>query len=426
MSLSPWNAIHLLRWAGSFFNPVKAHASQLSKAQFVYGRLATRAVFFCAGIATAPWACFMPYVKTRLELNEMHYAALLLCYGLGAVIGMPLTGRLAARFGVRRMITLSMLLTVSAMCLMAYDDLTLPLAYCGVLLWGSNIGILDVSNNIHGACIEEMAGRHLMSSFHGFYTVGCLVAALYCAFMLHGGLHTFYTALSLWIATVALLIYAYPRLINTHGQGANAQATDSAPPTALPTCKAKWYPSYLTLTVVLCGMISLIMYLGEGMIYDWSAVYLITTASVDITIAAVGYLAFELAVAIMRFKGDGIVTRLGPLKLLLAGSIIGALSFAAIALTTNAYVMIALFFVAGLALANVVPVILSHTAQISGSNQGRALSFVGTCGYGGLLLGPAILGSIATLCGLSGMFIFTASLILLLGLMAIKILKPRT
>ena len=66
---------------------------------------------------------------------------------------------------------------------------------------------------------------------------------------------------------------------------------------------------------------------------------------------------------------------------------------------------------------------LSETARISGVNQGKAISFVGTLGYSGLLLGPGVLGMVATLCGLRGMFIFTASLVFGLGLMSFYILR---
>ncbi len=415
-----WLYFFLLRCVGLLTRRVHNQQSIMTKAQFVNARIAARMAFFTAGMATSPWACMMPYVKSRLLLSDLHYASLVLCYGLGAVIGMPLTGRLAARFGVRPILALSTAGALLGMSGIAWEGLTLTAAYGCVLLWGMSLGILDVGNNIHGACIEEMAGRHLMSSFHAFYTVGCIVSALYCAFMLHGGLHTLYVAISLLAGGLTLLAYFYRHLINTHGQGAAEDEAAAPEPAA---GKRRLRPAWLTAAVLCISVICLIMYLAEGMIYDWSAVYLIDHAAVSITIASIGYLAFELAVALMRFKGDAIVTRAGPIKLIVGGSLIGCVSLVGIALSSSPYVIVPLFFVSGLALANVVPVMLSHTAKITGKDQGRALSFVGTWGYGGLLLGPGVLGTIATVFGLPGMFIFTGSLVFILGLLALHVLR---
>ncbi|MBU3826945.1 MAG: MFS transporter [Candidatus Anaerobiospirillum merdipullorum] len=413
-----WMFFFLVRLVGVLRHKVAMHPSSMTKFEFVYARLATRLSFFTAGIATSPWASIMPYVKDRLDLNSMHYASLVLCFGLGAVIGMPATGRLCARFGVKPILLLSALGSFCGMVGLSYEGINLVGAYACVLLWGMSIGVIDVANNIHGAYVEERAGRHLMSSFHAWYTVGCLASAVFCIFALRAGLHSLYLTLILFALAGALLTYYFPKLINTHGTGAGAEKESA------PCLKSRGFiPAYLTLPVLVLGIICLIMYLTEGMIYDWSAVYLINRTGIDIAIASLGYLAFELAVAIMRFKGDSLVTKIGALRLIISGSVLSFACLLVIALSTNPYVMGVAFFLAGIGLANVVPVMLSETARISGVNQGKAIAFVGTLAYSGLLLGPGVLGAIATVFGLPGMFIFTAALIFLLGLMSFFVLR---
>ena len=272
----------------------------MTKYEFVYSRIATRCAFFSAGIMTSPWASIMPYVKERLDLNAMHYASLILCYGLGAVILMPFTGKLASRFGIKPLILMACLGVALGMNGLSHEHLHLVLAYCCVLLWGMSLGLFDVANNIHGAYVEEEAGRHLMSSFHAWYAVGCITSALFCALSLHLGLHTFYLTLSLAFICVALLFYYYGKLINTHGTGVET-SSEALKSTQDVEVKKRLIPVYLTFPVLIIGIICLIMYLTEGMIYDWSAVYLINNAAVDITIASVGYLAYQIAIAIMRF-----------------------------------------------------------------------------------------------------------------------------
>lgn len=59
----------------------------------------------------------------------------------------------------------------------------------------------------------------------------------------------------------------------------------------------------------MAGIACLLMFLCEGMIYDWSGVYLNAKCNVSLEIAAIGYAIFQLAVAIMRLLGDRLVSK---------------------------------------------------------------------------------------------------------------------
>ena len=402
-----WIYFFLLRSFISLRNRFYPRKSQMTKDEFVSARFATRLAFFTAGIATAPWASIVPYVKTRLNLDEIHYASLVLCFGLGAIIGMPLTGKIASKVGVKPIILASIIGLYLGMVGLSIDIISLPFAFLFVLLWGFSLGILDVANNIHAAYLEEQSGRLLMSGFHAWYSVGCIFAAIFCAILLHSGFHTFNVTLLLSALGAIFLIIFFKKLINTKGSGSKELSTDNSS-----------HKSFLSVTIILIGIVCLIMYLTEGMIYDWSSVYLIENAAVDITIASIGYIAFETAIALMRFKGDTLITKFGAHKVIVSGGFIALICFIIIALTHNPYIMVLCFTLSGLSLANLVPVMFSETAKHAGNLQGKAIAFVGTLGYSGLLLGPGVLGTIATYCGLSGMFLFTAGLILILSLIA--------
>lgn len=407
--------------------------------KILQGKSASKLSFLAAGIGTAPWAAIMPYVKERLALTEMHYASLLLCFGLGAVIGMPLTGRLVHRFGVKKVIFCAVLGLYAGMAGLGLESLTLPWAYVFVILWGMSLGILDVANNIHGALLEELSSLHLMSSFHGFYTLGCIGSALLCAAGLYSGMHTLTAMGILSGAGIVLLLALYSNLIDTHGHGAAADEEKQDERTRDAAAKSQGQgsgqedraearrpvPPYLTAPIVVIGLVCTIMYLTDGMIYDWSAVYLITNGGVDIAVASVGYLSFQTAIALMRFKGDEWVAKIGPARFIGTGGLIASACMLIIALSSNSLVIIACFFVCGLALSNAVPVMFSETARRSGAWQGQAIAWVGTLGYSGLLLGPALLGSLASLGGLSLIYLFTSCLLFVMGIMAYAVLRAR-
>jgi MFS family permease len=85
----------------------------------------------------------------------------------------------------------------------------------------------------------------------------------------------------------------------------------------------------------------------------------------------------------------------------------------------------------GIGLANAVPVLFSKASQIKGVAPSIGVAMVATLGYGGLLLGPPLIGFGADLVGLRGMLglliLFAAMVIALSGrALESRALEPRT
>lgn len=411
------NIYSLTLRALSFLSLWRVNQSSLTKNDYKKAKLGTILAFITAGMATAPWASVIPFVKMRLSLNDIEYASIILCFGLGAVIGMPATGKLVTKVGVKKVILVATIALYSSMALLSINSITLYLAYTSTFFWGVSIGILDVASNIHAALLEKLSGKHLMSRFHGCFNLGCIAAAIFYASMLYAGFHTFTVALLVALTGFILVFFFYPLLINTKGEYEEKLDlnTDDG------TNKFKIRPILLII-----GTIALIMYLTEGMVYDWSAVYLIERSSIAIEIASIGYLAFESATMLMRFVGDSLVNKFGELLVLLLGSFIGFIAILIIAFSKNSYIMIPTFFIAGMALSNIVPIMFSLAGRCDPIYQGKAISLIGTIGYSGLLLGPGVLGLIANYMGLPFIFIFVSMLIVLMGILSFIALKHKS
>ncbi|MBL8583139.1 MAG: MFS transporter, partial [Rhizobiaceae bacterium] len=56
------------------------------------GRWAVAAMFFLNGFVTGSWAPQIPVFLTRLEITEFTLGLLILCFGLGALTFMPVSG----------------------------------------------------------------------------------------------------------------------------------------------------------------------------------------------------------------------------------------------------------------------------------------------------------------------------------------------
>src|SRR5262249_62268772 len=98
----------------------------------------------------------------------------LLMIGIGAMVAMPFSGRLAHRYDLRPLVTVTIVAWCAALVLP-----TLPTSFgllCVVLLiFGAAAGLADMAMNAEGVLVEKAFGLSVMSSLHGFWSVGVLV-----------------------------------------------------------------------------------------------------------------------------------------------------------------------------------------------------------------------------------------------------------
>lgn len=384
-----------------------------SLSQIKRAKLAGKGAFLLTGMGIAPWASIMPFVKDNLELNELYYTFLLLCFGIGAVVGMPLAGPLSKKFGVKRVLTLSfvsLFICVAAISIPSIDYISCALV---IVIWGASLGVTEVANNIHGTYFEEISKEHMLSGFHAFETIGCLLAAFVFPILLVLDIQVFYVSLCVCIPSVILSLCIDRGLLNTHGikEEKSKNNVQKLPVRTL---------------IVVSGFACMLMYLCEGLVYDWSGVYLFDKCKVSLNTASLGYVFFQITVALFRLKGDLLINLIGPTKVLVIGSIFAFISLFLISLSHNPYVVIVLFALLGICVANIVPVIISNAAQNCGEDKAKAISLVGTLGYAGVMIGPAVLGFIASIFSLDAIFAFSGFLMIVMGALCFVALKHKS
>lgn len=391
----------------------KINLMNYSLSQIKRAKLAGKGAFLLTGMGIAPWASIMPFVKDNLELNELYYTFLLLCFGIGAVVGMPLAGPLSKKFGVKRVLTLSfvsLFICVAAISIPSIDYISCALV---IVIWGASLGVTEVANNIHGTYFEEISKEHMLSGFHAFETIGCLLAAFVFPILLVLDIQVFYVSLCVCIPSVILSLCIDQGLLNTHGikEEKSKNNIQKLPVRTL---------------IVVSGFACMLMYLCEGLVYDWSGVYLFDKCKVSLNTASLGYVFFQITVALFRLKGDLLINIIGATKVLVIGSIFAFISLFLISLSHNPYVVIVLFALLGICVANIVPVIISNAAQNCGEDKAKAISLVGTLGYAGVMVGPAVLGFIASIFSLDAIFAFSGFLMIVMGALCFVALKHKS
>lgn len=376
------------------------------QAPVVPGRLeqmSTRIAFFIAGFGIAAWAPLVPYAKARAQLNEGTLGLLLLCLGAGSIIAMPVAGALASRFGCRRVLSAGTLLLCVALPMLATVS-SIPLLMAGLFLFGAGLGTVDSTVNLQAVIVERASGKTMMSGFHGLFSLGGIVGAAGVSALLGLGLSPLSATLAVIVITLGALLKAAPHLLPYGSES-------SGPAFAIPHG-----------VVLFIGCLCFIVFLAEGAVLDWSAVFLSDERGLDEAYAGLGYAAFALTMTLGRLTGDAIVRRLGAKRVIVIGGLLATAGMLLATLLPAWETALLGYALVGAGCSNIVPVLYTAVGKQTVMPEHIAVPAITTLGYAGILAGPALIGFIAHGSSLSVAFVLIAVLLLAVAISG-KILR---
>ena len=302
---------------------------------------------------------------------------------------MPLAGKLTQRIGARNAILLSGL----ASCLLLVVLSLMPGFYieCAALLaYGVTLGCLEVSVNIYGTHLENRNQARLMSGLHAAYSIGEVVSAVALTSLFVLGLAPA-QAVGALMVSLALTMVVLLRRIENHPIEVPRKTKEK---------RNGWaFNGSIAILAVVCAVI----FLTEGSMLDWSAIYLRDYAGVPQEGSAVGYTLFVIAMAMSRLIGDKLAMKFGAVTMLFP---------------YPASAMVSLFIM-GLGIANIAPIVISAASRTAAMDSVKAITAVTTVGYGGLLAGPALIGAISSAVSLQGAFL-TVCVLLAVSLILVQ------
>ena len=342
-------------------------------------RRATQGFFLLSGIGMSSWAPMVPFAKTRLGLDEAHLGLVLLCMGVGSAGAMPLAGYLSHRYGNRRVLAIAAPLLCVALPLLTLAP-SQTLLGAALVLFGGSLGVVDVAMNAHAVDVERLHGKPIMSGFHGLFSLGGLLGSAGMAALLATGAPLTACAVAVSILLLAVVATQRRSLIELPHATAASQRSAFALPSA---------------TTLLIGGLCLAVFLAEGAMLDWSAVFLRSMRGFEISNAGLGYAVFSIAMATVRLLGDRITGALGPVRVVRYGGVVAATGFVLACALPWPATSLAGFVLVGLGAANIVPVLFSAAGRMPGTSAGIAIATVTALGYAGMLAGPAVIGFVA-------------------------------
>ncbi|MBY5332436.1 MFS transporter [Rhizobium leguminosarum] len=364
-------------------------------------RAAVSLLFLMNGFVVGCWAPKIPDFAERLALTKFELGLMILVFGVGSLVMMPIAGAQIAKHGSR------VVVQVLAVCLLPLLlALTLvPNVLTGAIslfLFGGFIGAMDVAMNANAVSVEKSMRRAIMSSCHAFWSLGGLIGSGLGGIVISRFGILGHAQLATVLAAIFLAL-AWPMIL------ADSPHPDTKKEkTKLPMVPLPW----------LLGLMALFSMVPEGAVLDWGALYLRQEMDASVALSGLGFAAFSATMAIMRFGGDLVRDRLGGVKTLRICTLFAIVGMLLAGLAPNAELAILGFACCGIGISNMVPIAFSAAGNIPGLKPGIAISVVTTIGYSGMLVAPSLIGFVAEHIGFAVVFMALPVLLIVVLLLS--------
>jgi predicted MFS family arabinose efflux permease len=364
-------------------------------------RIAVAVVFFITGSTFATWAARVPAIKAGLGLSTSELAVALGGLNGGAFLALPVAGGVVRSLGSRTVLGASLGVYLAALPLLAIAPGVIPLTCALFLLATGNTGV-DVAMNTQGALVTRCYGRPILGGLHAMFSVGGLAGAAAGSLFATAGVSvlTNFTLVAIVLAVAG---------------AAAATALLPDPPAGGGGFRLALPGRHL----LVLGLIAFCVLMTEGVVNDWSAVYMREASGAGPGLAAIAFAAFSLGMVAGRLLADRVHSVLEPPVVIACCGTVAGLAALLTVLVPVPTVGLVGYAVIGLGVAGIVPVVFSHAARSNPEHAGPAIAGVSTIGYLGFLAGPAVIG------GLAGLTSLRAAMVVLPVLMIVMIALSR-
>jgi fucose permease len=341
-------------------------------------RAATRLQFAMLGVIAGVWGVHVPSIKATYQLDATRFSSVLLATSVGSLLTLFVAGRVVSRLGARATTVLAGAGFCLALGLALVMPGFVPLLAIMVLL-GASESVYDVAINTEGTALEVLSGQPVMSGFHGMFSLGAMGGSALAALLLRLEVAPLHQLGVVAAGVVAVIVLASGRMLPTRPAAATGEASFAWPRGAL----------LLIGVLILCGM------LAEGVMYNWSVLYVQQELGTPQDRAALAYVSFAGATALMRFAGDAIRARVSERTMLVALPLLSAVTMLLVLLAAQPWVAIVGMGVVGAGLATIVPLLYNAATRVPGATRAASIAAVSSIGYLGFMLGPPLIGAVA-------------------------------
>lgn len=355
-------------------------------------RIAVSLFYFCQGLAFSSWASRIPTLKENLQLTEAQLGTILLMLPIGQLITMALSGKLVTIYGSANVLRIVSIVYAIILCTIGLANNLYQLG--GILFAFGVVGnMCNIAVNTQGVAAEKIFEKSIMSSFHGAWSIAGFTGALIGLLTMNIGIDTLPHFIIILFLIIINTLVNHKYLIQGKAEQKDKKSFFSRPEKSL----------------VQLGVIGFFSMATEGAMFDWSGVYFKDIVGAPENLIIVGYAAFMIMMAIGRFVGDFVISRVGRQRTLQVSGILMFTGMMLSVLVPQFWICTIAFMLVGIGVACNVPTVYSLAGQNKKVPSGVALAMVSSISFLGFLLGPPLIGYIAEITDLRysfGVFAF--------------------
>ncbi|WP_037914455.1 MFS transporter [Actinacidiphila yeochonensis] len=351
-------------------------------------RWAVTAVFFLNGMIISAWIARVPSFQANHHYGDGELGVILTSFGVAAIIAMQFVGALVGRLGSAVVIRLMLLGAPVLLACVGLSRNAGELA-ASLLLLGASHGTCDVAMSAHAVAVERTLKRPVMNGCHAAWGISAVLSSLIGAGSTHAGVSP---GVQFSVMGAVLLLAAVP--VTARLLPASTDRDTAAPDRPKSErVRTSWRDGWRG-PVLVFGALGAILMVCEGAVNSWSGVFLHHDLGATLAAASLGYTAYVACQSVGRLVGDRLNRRFAAVVLFRTSAVIGLLGLAVAILVPFRAAAIAGFGILGIGAALPLPMLFSAAGHAGGEGPGAAVfvSRFTTFTYGGVLLGPAVVG----------------------------------
>ena len=349
-------------------------------------RFALSSYFFLSGLCFSTWASRIPTIKSIFNLTEGDLGNLLMIMPASAIVGIPLSGWLVAKYDSRIPLQLASVLFLLSLFSIGWGFSLIGLVI-SLVIFSIALRIINVAINTQSLSIQEKFEKRIMGKFHGIWSIGGIAGVLFSTLMIKFEVSIFWHFLMIILFGLLIIIAMFPFLIK------NDKAKTSNP------FKFQKPSKYISLL----GFMVFFAAVCEGGMYDWNGVYLKEIVKQEVF--TYGYLLFMVSMTISRLTIDNLMSRFGMQKLFMTSSILIVSGVLIATLFPFLVPVLIGFCMVGFGVSGLFPMTFILAGKARKYSVPIVISIISTYSTVGMFLGPPIIGYLASAFGLQSAFI---------------------
>ena len=320
-----------------------------------------------------------PWTLNRLSMDESDFSFAILLFGVFFIISNQIAGRiLVPKYGTKLIMSLAFpLVSVStflAIISSSYFYFLLTFIPAGIG-WGASGPI----GGIHSQLIEKHFKKIVAPYYAMGFNLGILVGGILAGIIMRNSYepYLFFGALSFLSVFVSFVVYLFglPGKLDFKGEGEKFKIPEN--------------------NVLLFGILLFFVFGSNGIIVDWSTLWLSKDLNAPFHLASMGLISFSIGCIFANLFSNSLINLFTEKFVGCHFVIIGASIMFLSLLTDSFYIILAVLSIYGFAVANLIPIVIRQAVKQSNDSIPMTVTNLTTIGLSSTMIMPAAIGFLA-------------------------------